>query len=169
MINETKPKAPTPNIDKIVEAKVVSPVISQSMLKGGTNMDNYGTENFTLNPDFILEGFNPQNPIVDSMRTALFNIPETKKSIWNEYSIWNRCFANKIKTSSVKLFPDREDYNFKYIINKNEKSPLAIIYPSIGEGINSDHSVLFAKILCGLSCKFSSLQNILSFGSCGKV
>jgi hypothetical protein len=30
--------------------------------------------------------------------------------------------------------------------NKTKNSPLAIIYPSIGEGINSTHSVLFAKL-----------------------
>ena len=80
------------------------------------------------------------------MRTALFDLPEIKKSIWHELSIWNRCFCKKIKTSSINLTPDKENYKFRYIMQKDKNSPLAIIYPSIGEGINSNHSTVFAKI-----------------------
>ena len=121
------------------------------ILKGGTNIDNiilksYNLENSQLMADMLLLDYNPQNPVVDSMRTALFDIPEKDKSIWNEMSIWNRCFSKKIKTSSVNITPEKENYKFKYILQKDKNSPLAIIYPSIGEGIVSEHSVVFAKL-----------------------
>ena len=121
------------------------------ILKGGTNIDNiilksYNLENSQLMADMLLFDYNPQNPVVDSMRTALFDIPEKDKSIWNEMSIWNRCFAKQIKTSSVNITPEKENYKFKYILQKDKNSPLAIIYPSIGEGIVSDHSAVFAKL-----------------------
>lgn len=101
---------------------------------------------FTLKPDIILTSYNAQSPVVDSMRTALFDNPDINKSIWNELSIWNNCFANKIKTDEVQIYEDRDNYKFKYILQKDKNSPLAIIYPSIGEGINSSHSVVFAKM-----------------------
>ncbi len=121
------------------------------ILKGGTNIDNiilksYNLENSQLMADMLLFDYNPQNPVVDSMRTALFDIPEKDKSIWNEMSIWNRCFTKQIKTSSVNITPEKENYKFKYILQKDKNSPLAIIYPSIGEGIVSEHSAVFAKI-----------------------
>ena len=121
------------------------------ILKGGTNIDNiilksYNLENSQLMADMLLLDYNPQNPVVDSMRTALFDIPEKDKSIWNEMSIWNRCFSKKIKTSSVNITPEKDNYKFKYILQKDKNSPLAIIYPSIGEGIVSEHSVVFAKL-----------------------
>lgn len=108
--------------------------------------DNKICQEQEILPDIVLTDFNPQNAITDSMRTALFEIPEINKSIWSELSIWNRSFANKIRTSFIEPEVEGTKYKFKYIINKNETSPLAIIIPSIGEGINSHHSVCLAKI-----------------------
>ena len=121
------------------------------IIKGGTNIDNiilksYNLDNSKLMADMLLYDYNPQNPVVDSMRTALFDMPEVDASIWNELSIWNRCFSKKIKTSSVNITPEKENYKFKYIMQKDKNSPVAIIYPSIGEGITSRHSVILAKI-----------------------
>lgn len=121
------------------------------IVKGGANIDNiilqsYNSDNSQLMADMLLEDYKPQNPVVDSMRTALFDMPEVDASLWNELSVWNRCFSKKIKKSSVNITPDRADYNFKYIMQKDKNSPVAIIYPSIGEGITSHHSVVLAKI-----------------------
>lgn len=121
------------------------------IVKGGANIDNiilqsYNSDNSQLMADMLLEDYKPQNPVVDSMRTALFDMPEVDASMWNELSVWNRCFSKKIKTASVNITPDRADYNFKYIMQKDKNSPVAIIYPSIGEGITSRHSVILAKI-----------------------
>lgn len=96
--------------------------------------------------DIILDDYKPQTPVIDAMRTALFDLPEVEKSIWSDFSIWNRCFRNKIKTSKVNIDPLKVDYKFKYIMQKDKNSPVAIIYPSIGEGITSHHSVIIAKI-----------------------
>ena len=121
------------------------------IIKGGTNIDNiilksYNLENSKLMADMLLYDYNPQNPVVDSMRTALFDIPVVDTSVWNELSIWNRSFSKRIKTSSVNITPEKENYKFKYIMQKDKNSPVAIIYPSIGEGITSRHSVILAKI-----------------------
>ncbi len=99
-----------------------------------------------LKPDIVLTDFNAQSPVVDSMRTALFDVPGLNKSIWNELSVWNRCFSKRIKTDSVEVTPDRDEYQFRYILQRDKKAPLAIVYPSIGEGIGSHHSEVFAKI-----------------------
>lgn len=99
-----------------------------------------------LTPDIVLEDFNSQCPVVDSMRTALFDNPDINKSIWNELSIWNRSFAKRIKTASVNIDPKREDYKYRYILQKDKTAPVVILYPSIGEGSNAHHSVVFAKM-----------------------
>lgn len=110
------------------------------------------TENSTnpiessLTPDIYLKNYNPQSPVVDSIRTALFDSKDINKSFWNELSIWNRSFAKRIKTDSISIIPDREPYKFKYILQKDKNAPLAIFYPSIGEGITSHHSAVFAKL-----------------------
>ena len=91
--------------------------------------------------------YHPQEPVTDSMRTALFDLPGVDESIWAEISVWNRCFAKRIRTSEVNVSEGRDDYKFRYILQKRTKtSPIAIIFPSIGEGIMSSHSVLFAKM-----------------------
>lgn len=100
----------------------------------------------SLGADVILENYNSQGPVVDSMRTALFDSPDIYKSMWSELSIWNRSFGKRIKLSSVNIFPDRADYKFRFIMQKDKNSPVAIIYPSIGEGIMSHHSVVLAKL-----------------------
>lgn len=99
-----------------------------------------------LEPDIVLSDFNPQSPIVDSMRTALFDNPEINKSIWNELSIWNRSFAKRIKTDSVAVVPDRDEYKFRYIMQKDKTAPLIILYPSVGEGYHTHHNTVFAKM-----------------------
>ncbi len=99
-----------------------------------------------LVPDIWLTDFKAQSPVVDSMRTALFDMPELNKSIWNELSIWNRSFSKRIKSDSVEVSPDRDGYTFRYILQRDKTAPLAIFYPSVGEGVNSHHSTVFAKI-----------------------
>ena len=121
-------------------------------IKGYTWFDNIEQNNLDLTnknliPDIILDDFNPQCPVTDAMRTALFNTEGlANKSIWSELSVWNRTFEKKIKTSSVNIEEKRDDYKFKYIMQKDKNSPLVIIYPSIGEGITSHHSLVFAKM-----------------------
>lgn len=108
--------------------------------------EGVGVVSNDLVPDIWLTDFNAQTPVVDSMRTALFDLPNLHKSFWNELSVWNRSFPKKIKTDSVNIEDGRDDYNFRYILQKDKTAPLAILYPSIGEGINSNHSVVFAKM-----------------------
>ncbi len=126
--------------DNIVKVKT-------ALIEGSAKTDNIILKNDNaLKPDLILHGYNPQAPVTDSMRTAFFEQPDINSSIWNEMSIWNRCFAKKIKTASVNIEPNRDNYRFRYILQKDKNAPLAIIYPSIGEGINSHHAVVLAKI-----------------------
>ena len=138
--------------DTFVKVEVSSEIITPDLLYGGTNFDetvmkNYSAEDFKLGADILLKGYNPQNPVVDSMRTALFALPGVDESIWNELSVWNRSFSKRIRTSSVNIAEGKDDYKFRYILQKDKKeSPVAIIYPSICEGIMSSHSVLLAKI-----------------------
>lgn len=146
-------KAPVPEAPKnnlIVKTEVSSEVLPPNIIKGGTNIDdiikNFGAEEFKLNADIYLFDYNPQTPVVDSMRTALFDMPEVNKSMWNELSVWNRSFSKRIKSSSVNITQGRDDYKFRYILQKDKSSPVALIYPSIGEGIMSEHSVILAKI-----------------------
>lgn len=139
--------------DEIVKIEVSSEIVIPDLLYGGTNLDNiinnpHSAEEFKLVPDIVLKNYNPQSPVIDSMRTALFSVPEADKSMWNELSVWNRSFSKQIKTSSLNIVSGKDNYKFRYILHKetNGKSPLVIIYPSIGEGITSTHSVFLAKI-----------------------
>ncbi len=103
-------------------------------------------ENFAnITPDIVLNGYNPQTPVVDSMRTALFENPEINKSMWNELSIWNRSFAKRIRTGKIGITDNRDNYKFKYILQKDKAAPIVILYPSIGEGAGAHHSIVFAK------------------------
>lgn len=121
-----------------------APKIAINPLTTATNLPKI--QKTTLNADINLDGYNPQSPVVDAMRTALFDMPEVDKSAWSELSIWNRSFSSRIKTDSVELFTDRAPYKFRFIMQKDKNAPVAIIYPSIGEGIMSHHSVIMAKI-----------------------
>ena len=110
-------------------------------------LNSYKDEKSMLMADELLFDYHPQEPVTDSMRTALFDLPGVDESIWAEISVWNRCFAKRIRTSEVNVSEGRDDYKFRYILQKRTKSsPLAIIFPSIGEGIMSSHSVLLAKM-----------------------
>lgn len=125
--------------------------IDENTLKGKAYSDNLIIDDMILFgnklvPDIILKDFNPQNPIVDAMRTALFKAPNVDKSIWNEISLWNRSFFRKLKDDSVVFEEGKSPYYFKYLLQKDKFSPLAIIFPSIGEGVNSSHSASFAKL-----------------------
>ena len=86
-------------------------------------MDELANEGLTgaaceLKPDIVLADFKAQSPVVDSMRTALFEVPNINKSIWNELSVWNRSFSKRIKTDSINVYSDRDDYKFRYILQK---------------------------------------------------
>ncbi len=125
-----------------------------------------GSENLILNDiddeltaDIILTNYNPQNPVLDSMRTALFDLADLNKSMWSEISIWNRSFNKKIKTASVSVVPNRPEYKFRYILQKDKTSPLAILFPSVGEGINNTHSTILAKLF------YDEGYSVLIFGN----
>lgn len=151
---EVKKSTSEPAVDKkedFVKIEVSSEIVMPDLLFGGANLDetlskNYSAENFKLGADMFLPGYNPQTPVIDSMRTALFSLPGVDESVWNELSVWNRSFSKRIRTSSVSVIEGRDNYKYRYILQKDKKAPLAVIYPSIGEGIMSSHSVLLAKL-----------------------
>lgn len=121
------------------------------IIKAGNNADSailksYDDKNSKLMADMMLFDYHAQCPVTDAMRTALFDSPEVNKSFWNEFSLWNRCFEKQIKVSYINIYPKRADYKFRYIMQKDKNSPVAIIYPSIGEGAMTHHSTILAKI-----------------------
>lgn len=102
--------------------------------------------NPNLKPDILLKNYNSQGPIVDSMRSVFFDDPTLKKSAWSELSLWNKCFNKKIKVASVKIDNKCMPYRYRYVLQKNKNAPVLIIYPSTGEGIDSYHSIVLAKM-----------------------
>lgn len=102
--------------------------------------------NPNLKPDIFLKNYNSQGAVIDSMRTSFFDDPNLNKSAWSELSLWNRNFNKQIKTASVKLDNKCMPYKYKYILQKNKTSPVLVIYPSTGEGVNSYHSIVIAKM-----------------------
>lgn len=153
LVEKTPEPAPVPAVKKdtkLVEIEVSSEIITPDIIKGGTFMDEFLTNpgaEFKLNSDIILPNYHPQSPVVDSMRTTLFDLPGVDESVWNELSVWNRSFSKRIRTSSVAVTDGKDNYKFRYIMQKDKNSPIAFVFPSIGEGIMSSHSVLLAKIL----------------------
>lgn len=101
----------------------------------------------TLKADINLDNYNPQGPLIDSMRSAFFDNEKVDSSIWSETSVWNRTFKKRLKISSVSIDKMRPNYKYRYILQKDKASPLAIIYPAFGEGILGDKAVRQAKIL----------------------
>lgn len=105
------------------------------------------TQKTIIEPDVKLANYTPQSPQIDSLRTMLFDSQKLNNSAWSELSIWNKSFSKKIKTASVNVIYNRKNYKYRYILQKNKIAPLAILYPSIGEGAMSNQSTVFAKML----------------------
>ncbi len=105
------------------------------------------SEQTIVNPDVEMNNFNSQGSLVDSMRTAMFDNQKLDSSKWSEMSVWNKTFSKQIKIDSVGINPNRANYKYRYILQKNKTAPVAILYPSFGEGIWADKSVVLAKIL----------------------
>lgn len=103
-------------------------------------------EEINLKSDIFFDGYHPQNPYTDSTRTMLFKVDDAEDSMWNELSIWNRSFKNTIKMGDINLAKGRKNYKYRYMLQKNKKAPLAVIYPSTGAGVMSNHPVMFAKL-----------------------
>ena len=100
----------------------------------------------SIKADIVLDDYKTQTPIVDSMKTAFFEDKSINKSIWNEISIWNHSFRRRLKTDAVIVEGSNIPYKFKYILQKDKTAPLVLLYPSIGEGIENHHSLVFAKM-----------------------
>jgi len=96
--------------------------------------------------DINLDNYSPQCPLIDGMRTVMFEDKNLNDSIWSELSVWNKSFAKQIKTSSISVDSNLPNYKYRYILQKDKTAPLAIIYPSFGEGIMSHHSIVLAKM-----------------------
>lgn len=99
-----------------------------------------------LKADISLNNYNPQGPVMDSMRTALFDYHNSEKSMWNSISIWHRDFSKKIKTGYVPIVNGCDKYRYYYILQKDKLAPLAVIFPSVGEGSNNSHGKILAKM-----------------------
>ncbi len=136
--------------DNATRYKYEEIVIDTIITQPKTNKKPVKKEKLNVEPNILLDNYNAQNPFTDSMRTTLFYIPETDKSIWNELSIWNRSFKNRIKASNINLAEGRENYTYRYILQKEKNAPLAVVYPSTGAGVFSNHPIMFAKIFYDL-------------------
>lgn len=105
------------------------------------------TQNADLKSDIALENFNSQGPMVDTMRSMLFDRQKLGNSKWADLSVWNRNFNKRMKISSVNVDKNHPNYKYRYILQKGSISPVAVIFPSIGENIMSMESTVMAKIL----------------------
>ena len=121
----------------------ISNTIESKTVPDGNLKAEYNCE---LKADIELENYNSQGPLVDSMRTAMFENQKISDCRWSELSVWNKTFAKQIKTLSVNIDSNHPNYKYRYILQKNKAAPLAIIYPSFGEGIMSHHSIVLAKV-----------------------
>jgi phospholipid-binding lipoprotein MlaA len=97
--------------------------------------------------DVLLENYNSQGAAVDSLRSMNFDRQNDEKSGWMQISPWNRTFVNRFKESSIRLTEGKPKYEYRYILQKEKNSKLAIIYPSIGENIRSAQGTAIAKLL----------------------
>lgn len=122
-----------------------------------------------LKPDVKFSDFNPQSPLIDAMRTTLFDNMEPNNSKWADISLWNRSFDKQMKKAYVKIYAGRPKYKYRYILQKDKNAPVAIIFPSIGEGILSDKSVMQTKqlykegysvIVLGSTCNWEFLKSM---------
>lgn len=104
-------------------------------------------KNPDLKADIHLANFHSQGSATGALRTIYFDNQKIGTSKWAELSVWNKTFVKKIKMSSVRLYPDRAKYNYRYVMQPDKSSPVAIIYPSIGERFTSQESVVQAKML----------------------
>jgi phospholipid-binding lipoprotein MlaA len=112
-----------------------------------SNVSAKAAQKPSLKADIELSNYNPQGSEIDSLRTILFDSQKMNNSVWSEMSVWNKDFAKKLKISSVSVDSARPGYKYRYRLQKNKTAPLAILYPSIGEGIMSNQSTVFAKML----------------------
>jgi len=132
------------NLDR--EDVLAQKTTSQNIVKISNVVDNSAV-NDGLKADIKLNNYNPQGPLIDAMRTIFFDKQNLNDSIWSDLSVWNKSFSKKIKTSSVNIDYAHPNYKYRYILQKDKTSPIAIIYPSIGENIMSSESMVQAKIL----------------------
>ena len=122
-------------------------IMTQKQFTGGaSDLSDILPLTTAIKPDIVISDYNTQTPVIDSMKTALFEDNTINKSVWNELSVWNRSFAKRVKTGSVSITEGREPYKYKYILQKDKTAPLMIFYPSIGEGAGNHHSLVFAKM-----------------------
>lgn len=120
--------------------------VSENVVQINNLSDKSGI-NPNLKADIKLSNYNPQSPLVDAMRTMRFDNQKLDTSRWAELSVWNKSFNKQLKISSVNVAYKRPNYKYRYILQKDKTAPVAIIYPSIGEGIMSAESTVQAKIL----------------------
>ncbi len=119
-------------------------------LAGKTKIDDGNIDvslSVPIYADIELKNFNPQSPLVDAMRTVLLDKENPKKSKWAQTSLWNNDFEKKIKKSSIRFDDKCSKYTYRYILQADKNSPVAIIYPAIGEGVMAEHSTTMTRIL----------------------
>lgn len=126
-------------------------IASDNQNLADTAKNDDGNVNIGLTPlvaaDIKLENFNPQSPLIDAMRTVLFDKENPKKSKWAQTSLWNNDFEKKVKKASIRFDDKLPKYIYRYILQKNKNAPAAVIYPAIGESAAAEHSTTMAKIL----------------------
>ncbi len=122
-------------------------IMTQGQITGGaSDLPDILPSVSEIKPDIIISDYKTQTPVIDSMKTVLFEDRSINKSLWNELSVWNRSFAKRIKTASVTVTEGKAPYKFKYILQKDKNAPVMIFYPSIGEGAGNHHSLVFGKM-----------------------
>lgn len=109
-------------------------------------IDNFQGHN-DLKADIELESYNPQSSQTDALRTMLFDSPKPQHSTWSELSLWNKTFNKQLKISSVSIEHNKSRLKYRYVLQKDKSAPVAILYPSIGEGVMSNQSATLARIL----------------------
>jgi len=109
------------------------------------------------------KNFESQGSVVDAMRTAVFDRQPEEESMWLDISLWNKSFKNRFKSDSVRISETAPKYKYRYIMQDNENSPIAIIYPSIGENVQSAQATALAKIIYEQGYSILLMSNVFDW------
>src|SRR5574344_1198647 len=123
------------------------------------NINNKLITKQTVQSDIILSDYNSQTQSTYAVRSLLFDSQQLSKPKWAELSVWNKEFKKQIKHDYIKVTSKKPKYEFRYILQKDKNAPLAILYPSIGEGSHSGQSIVYSEML------FKKGYSVLMIGS----
>lgn len=106
--------------------------------------------------------YGAQNPLIDTLKSAFFQVKKNNSGWWIKTSLWNTDFIPAAKTRSIKFAGSEDEMDYQIWCQENPEAPLVLLLPGAGGHFRAGMLRALAELYYDNGCSVAVMASTLN-------